>query len=98
MQIDESQHHEKPYHRRHTDGKIPWPAVGVILAFTLNLGALIWAASARNSDVQMIQSAVGEVRSSVQVLQNQASANSVRLGVVESKVDDLRDGQRARQQ
>lgn len=84
---------DKP-HRRHSDGKIQWPAVGVILAFTVNLGALIWAASARNSDVAMIQSIVAEVRASVSSLQSQSNANSVRLGVVESKVDDLRDGQR----
>lgn len=85
---------EKPYHRRHNDGKMNWPAIGVFLAFGLNLGALIWAASARNSDVQMIQAVVAEVRSSVLTLQGQASANSVRLGIVESKVDDLRDNQR----
>lgn len=85
---------EKSPHRRHTDGKINWAAIGVFMAFALNLGALIWAASARNSDVQMIQAVVAEVRSSVLTLQGQASANSVRLGIVESKVDDLRDNQR----
>lgn len=96
MQTEHHRELEEPthHHRRHGDGKINWSAVGVVLAFLVNVCTLVWIASARNSDILVLQAGLGEVKTAVQTLSNQAGNNSVRLGVLESKVDDLRDNQR----
>lgn len=100
--LTETEHHrnsEDPtyYHRRRGDGKVNWTALAVITGLGIQLVGWVWVASARNSDMLMMQASIAKLDGNMATLQNTTYSNSIRLGVVESKVDDLRDNQRAHQ-
>lgn len=91
---DDELNSRHPMKRRHNDGKVNWAAIGVGLAFLLNLCTVVWSMAVQSTNVQVLQSGMSEMRAVMATLSTQSSANSVRLGILESKVDDLRDSQR----
>jgi len=84
------------HYRRYEDThhKINWSMIGVLLAFTVNLCTVVWVAANLNSTVRQGQVDTAELKAGITGLSVQAAQNSVRIGVLETKVDDIRDVQR----
>jgi hypothetical protein len=68
-----------------------WSMISVVIAILINFGGLVWGAATLVGGMGELRGAVTELKFVGRSLADQANINSVRLGVLEVKVDDLRD-------
>ncbi len=64
------------------------------MASLINVCMVVWVIATMNGTIQRTQSDTAELKVGINALTVQAANNSVRIGVLESKVDDIRDNQR----
>lgn len=92
--MDEERHGERRFHGRRQHDKPNGHGLtiaAVLTGFVLQFAAIVWGASQLSGKVDAQGETIRDVKSAMNRSQEQANNNSVRLGVIESKVDDLRN-------
>lgn len=77
--------------RRRSDDTFNWAAVGVIIALSVNFAALVWGAATMNAGLTGLNEAVVELRLVGKNLQEAISSVTNRLGVLEVRVQTLKE-------
>jgi cell division protein FtsB len=67
-----------------------WQAIGVLITLLLNFGAGIWGAATLSSSLSNLQQVVVSLEAVVDKLRDNQAEAKARLGILESKVDDLK--------
>jgi hypothetical protein len=67
-----------------------WQAIGVLITLLLNFGAGVWGAATLSSSLSSLQKVVSSLEVTVDKLRDNQSDTKGRLGILESKVDDLK--------